>query len=362
MFTESSPTHGGVDEQEATLTDEKLNDGKVNANIEKQEGPGLTQPAAQSSLKIEILEVGTSDTKEINELKLTRTHDPARVETAKAQDTCEQDADADHEDSQLSADDADVHSTLQGIPPRHSPHLAAASVPASPAKGDINNAPFHTSTQLPERPGSRNSMHSLFSIPLEDERTASSQALIHPTSRNKNKIQQASPAHVPRHDSEAWKEPSFIAKRKGKGKGRAIEEPNTPKKRQRSARAESPAPKRVKTSSKVRRAGLGHTATGILHQHPDIKASVPGKIHPNNRPSTPSTASTEVAMPSLTLQLSNPRLASFVVDFERMNLGKKVPIPRLDLDKDIKGTLLRTGRIRTLGKKVEEDGSVYIHS
>jgi len=58
---------------------------------------------------------------------------------------------------------------------------------------------------------------------------------------------------------------------------------------------------------------------------------------------------------STAFQLSNPRLANFVVDFERIDLGKRVPIPMLDMDKDIESMLLRTGRIRTLGKSVEKN-------
>ena len=372
MFAESLSARGDIDEQEIYSTDDNISTEKVHAHTGKQEGSDPTRPPAQSP-KIEVLEVGTSDTEETNELQLT--HGTPWVEVmpdtrANTQDIGERHADADQEDSQLSIDDADIHSTLQSIQPRHSLHLAAASVTphSSPAKQDTNNVSIHPSTRSPERPGSRGSMHSLFSNSLEDERTVSSQAPILPIDRNEDKVQEkACPTHIPRHDSEAWKEPSFIAKHKGEEKARAVEELDTSsvkagKKRQQSAQPESPVPKRTKVSpSEVRRAASGRTTRILRIQHQDTEASALGKIHPNKRLSTSLTDTTEIAAPPLASQLSKPRLANFIVDFEKIDLGKGVPMPRLDLDKDIKGMLLRTGRIRTLGERVEKDGSVYIH-
>jgi len=172
----------------------------------------------------------------------------------------------------------------------------------------------------------------------------------HPVGRTEDKVQEkASPAHVPRHDSEAWKEPSFLARNKGKGKAR--EELDTPsvkvgEKRRWSAQPESPVAKRPRVSPpEARREASG--------QPQDIEASANGKIHSSNRPSTSPEDNTEVTIPSTAFQLSKPRLANLLVDFD---LGKRVP----DMDKDIKSMLLRTGRIRALGEDVEKDGRVYI--
>ena len=71
-----------------------------------------------------------------------------------------------------------------------------------------------------------------------------------------------------------------------------------------------------------------------------------------------------MTIPSTASQLSKPRLANLVVDFERIDLGKRVPIrmvdKMVDMDKEIKSMLLRTGRIRALGEDVEKDGRIYI--
>ena len=285
----------------------------------------------------------------------------ARLATlSKTQDASDQGANADHEDSQLSMDDADIHSRLQGIPPRTAttvvPHL-------SPGKRDAENVsiqPPTPSPESPERPGSRSSMHSLFSASFEDEQSVASQLLVSSIGRNEDEGQEkSSPQLVPQHDSEAWKEPSFISKRGGKGKARAVKEPVTlsvtvGKKRRRSTQAESPVSKRAKRSPGVRRDASGRTSTGR-----NAETSALGKIQ-KHQPST-SSKDNETTAPPPAAQKSKPRLANFIVDFESIDLGRGVPIPRLNLD-NIKSTLLRTGRIRTQKEKVEKDGSVYIHS
>ncbi|KAG8213900.1 hypothetical protein J3R82DRAFT_10645 [Butyriboletus roseoflavus] len=365
MLAEYSPIHGDINEQEATSADDKYMTKKTDANTGKQESE-LNRPPVPSAPKIEVLEVGKSDTEEeTDELQLM--HSTARTEVelntqTGTQDMDEEAADADHKDNQLSVDEAQIHSTFQSSPSRPSSRLAAASVMqhASP-KQDTDGVPIHRSTQSSERTGSQRSMHSLFSDPLEDERMVFSHAPILPVGRTEDQVQEmASPADVPRHDPEAWKEPSFIAKNEGKGKTRAVEKLDTPslkvgKKRQRSAQPESPVPKQAKViAPEARRAASGRTTTGISgHMQPEnTEASTPGKMHSNNR------APIETTPPSPAFQSSKPRLANFVVDFERIDLGKGVPIPRLDVERDIKSMLLRTGRIRTLGD-VEKDGSVY---
>lgn len=116
-------------------------------------------------------------------------------------------------------------------------------------------------------------------------------------------------------------------------------------------------PKRAKDfAPEVRREASG--------QPRDIEASANGKIHSSNRPSTSPGDTTEMTIPSTAFQLSKPRLANLVVDFERIGPGKRVPIPMVDkmvdMDKEIKSMLLRTGRIRALGEDVEKDGRIYI--
>lgn len=366
MLAGSSLVHGDVCKQEGTSTDDKYVTEKADVNTGKQ-GSESNRPPVPSAPMIEVLEVGKSDTEEeTDELQLT--HGAARTEVVlgthtRTQGTDERAAGADNQDNELSVDKAQLHPTLQSSPSRRSLRLAAASVMRhpSPTKQDTDGVPIHRSTQSSERPGSQSSMHSLFSDVLEDERTVFSHAPILPVGRAEDKVQEmASPAHVPRHDPEVWKEPSFIAKSKGKGKARAVEELDTPsakvgKKRRRSAQPESPVPKQAKVGApKACRAASGRTTTRILgHLQPrHAETSATGKMHSNNRPPT------EATIPSLSLQLSKPRLANYVVDFEKIDLGG-VPIPRLDLENDIKGIMLTTGRIRTLGD-VEEDGSLYI--
>ncbi|KAH0827829.1 hypothetical protein J3R83DRAFT_3455 [Lanmaoa asiatica] len=373
MFAKSLPTHGDIEEQETTSADDKYTTEKIDANAGKQ-GSESNRPPAPSAPKIEVLEVGKPDTEEeTDELQLTHNTTRAEVEfgaQTETQDTGDGDADVDHEDNQLSVSKAKIDSTLQSSPPRRPSHLTVASVIQHPSsdKQGTDGVPIHCSTRSSEAPGSQSSMHSLFSDSLEDERTVSPQAPILPVGRTEDKAQEkASPPHALRHDAVAWKEPSFIAKNKGKGKARAVEEPDTPnvklgKKRRRSTQPESPVPKQAKVSApEVRRATSGRTTTGILgHTQPqDTEASAIGKIHSSNRPSTSPMDTTETT-PSSASQSTKPRLANFAVDFEKIDLGKKVPIPRLDLERDIKFMLLRTGRIRTLGEEVEKDGSVYI--
>ncbi|KAG9316582.1 hypothetical protein JVU11DRAFT_2635 [Chiua virens] len=136
-------------------------------------------------------------------------------------------------------------------------HPAAALVTTNPSTSahGTNDIPTQASRRTSQQPGSQSSMHSLFSDSLEDEPTPSSRALILPIGRTDDTAREvASPVHVPRHDPEAWKEPSFIAKNKGKGKARATEELDTPsinagKKRRLSAQSETPVEKRAKVAS-----------------------------------------------------------------------------------------------------------------
>lgn len=369
MFAESLPTHCDIYEQETTSTDVRNSTEKAGSNMGKQEGSDSTQPPGPSAPKIEVLEIGTSDSEEeIDQLQLT--HSTARTEVdfdtqTGTQHTGEGDADADHEDNLLSVDKVEVRSAPQGSPPRRPSRLAVTPV-IQPNGQDTDGVPIHCFTQSPVRPGSRSPLYSLFSDALEDECTVSSHTPTLPIGRTQDKVQEkASPARVPRHDSEAWKEPSFLARNKGKGKARAGEELDTPsvkvgKKRRRSAQPESPVPKQAKISApEVCRVASSKNTTGTM-QPRGTEASANGKIHSSDRPSTSPTDTTEMTTPSTAFQLSKPRLANLVVDFERIDLGKRVPIPMMDMDKDIKSMLLRTGRIRTLGKKVEKNGNVYI--
>lgn len=361
MLAESSAIYGDIDEQETASADDKY----TTENI------GKPRPPAQSAPKIELLGVGKSGVKETDELQST--HSTMRTEVrldthTRTHDAGEGGANVDHEDKQLFVDKAQMHSTLQSSPPRQPSRLASASAiqHPSPNKQDTDGVSVRSSTQSFDCPGSRSSMHSLFSDSLEDERAVSSRAPVLPIGRTEDKAQEkASLAHVPRHDPEAWKEPSFIAKNKDKGKARAVEldipSVKVDKKRRRSAQHESRVPKQAKVAAtEMRRAPSNRTASEILgYMQPQAEASAVGKIHSNNRPSTsPTDAAETTTTPPPAFQLSKPRLANFVVDFETINLGKGVS--RLDLEKDIKSMLLRTGKIRTLREGVESDGSVYI--
>ena len=369
MFAESLvPIHRDVDEQKPASTYNEYSTEKVNTDMGKQEGTDSTRPRVPSAPKIEVLEVGASGTEgETDQLYLT--HSTARTEVdfdtqTGTRDTGDGDAHADHEDDQLSVDKVEVYSAPQSSPSCRPPCLAATSVVqhSSPDEQDTDDIPIHHSAGATERPGSWSSMHSLFSDLLEDERTVLSHAPTPPASRTEDKVQgRASHAHVPSHDPEAWKEPTFIAKNKEKRKARAVKERDTPsakvgQKRRRSTQPESPVLKRAKvTAPELRRVTSGQTTT-----NQDIEASASGKMRSSNRSSNSPTESTETTTPSIALQLPKPRLANLVVDFERIDLGKRVPTPMVDMDKDIKSMLLRTGRIRTLGEEVERDGSVYI--
>ncbi|KAF8444565.1 hypothetical protein L210DRAFT_3642827 [Boletus edulis BED1] len=341
MFAESIPTHCDTDENDTVPTGDRGITEKADANLEQQGGLDLTQPPAPSLPRIEVLEIGTSDPEEeTDELQLTRS--TARTEVG-TKDMGKGETYADREDDQRSIDKVEAHPATQNSPP-HQPSclLSASFIQQASLNGQgTDGVPISS-----EHPGSQGSMHSLFSDVLEDERTVSPRTPV-PVGRPGPSVQEkASPAHVPRHDAVAWKEPSFLARNKGKGKARAVEEPDTPskkagRKRRHSTRAELPRPKRVKVATPEMR----RTASGQAIQPPDIEASTTatGEIHAGHRPSTPPTNTTP----------PKPRLANFAVEFERIDL-------MVDLAREMRSTLLRTGRIRTLGQEVVEDGRVYI--
>lgn len=363
MSAESTPTHCDIDKQGTPSTDDKYSTEKPD---NKKKGSDSTRPPAPNAPKIEVLEVGTSDTEEeIDQLQLTRTTTPTKVDSDATQDKGERDAATDHEDNRLSANKVEIHSAPQNSPPRLSSSLPAPSVTQHPSYivQDTNGASTRRLPQPPQRPESRSSMHSLFSDSLEEERTVSSYPPILPAGRIEVKVQEkATPVRIPSHDSKAWKEPSFLTRNKGKGKAHAAKDPDVPsakmgKKRLQSTQPESPIPKRAKVATpEARRMTSGQTTVEIM-QHQDIEASVIG-TNSSNRRST----SIEMMTPSTAFQLSKPRLVNLVVDFEGINLGKKVPMPMVDMDNNVKGILVRTGRIRTLGKEVVQDGRVYLMS
>ncbi|KAF8554167.1 hypothetical protein OG21DRAFT_1603650 [Imleria badia] len=368
MFAESLPTHCDIDEQEIASTNDKHGTENPEKNKGKKQGSDSTRPPAPSAPRIEVLEVGTSDTEEeIDQLQLTcstaRTKVDFNTQTG-TQDTGERDADADRVENQLSVDEVERHSPPQSSPPRQPLCQPAPSVIQHPSSDerDTDGVSVHRFHRRPERPESRSSMHSLFSDSLDDERTISSHPPTLPVSRTEVKVQEkVNLVHVPTHDSEAWKAPSFLTRNKGKGKARAVEEPDASsatvgKKRAPSAQLESPVAKRAKVAAlEPRRVASGQTTAEIM-QHQDIEASAI-VINSSIRHST----STNTTTRSTAFQ-PKPRLANFVVDFEKINLGKGVPMPMVDVDNDIKGILVRTGRIRKLGKEAEENGRVYLMS
>lgn len=347
MFAESFSTPCDIEQQETTSTGERRSIEKPETNIERREGSGSTRPPVPSAPKIEVLEVGTSDTEEETE-QLQTTCTTARTEDTQPgkQDMGKRDVGADLEDNHSSVGEVEVHSFPQNDPPRRPSCQPAVSATQHPSLNgqDTDKVSTHPLSQSPKRPMSRSPMHSLFSGSLENVRAVSSYVSV---SRTEVQVQEkASPAHVPMHDPEAWKEPSFLARKKGKGKALAAMERDAPsvemgKERRRSAQPESFVRKRAKV-----------TASEGSGQRQDIDAPAAGKIR-----STSPTNTTERTTPSTAFRSSKPRLANLVVDFERIDLGKGVPVPMVDADKDVKRTLLRTGRIRTLG---EEDGILYI--
>lgn len=353
MFAESSPARRDIDEQEMASMGGKDGTEKPENNIAKH-SPRSPAPSAPN---IEVLEVGTSDTEEeADQLQLT--HSTIRTEIGV--DTHTETQDMGRTDANVA--DEDNHLPRRSSPLRRPSCPPAASVTQHPSSNDHDaGTSTHHSPQSPDGEGSRSSMHSLFSDSLEGERKASSPPPV-PVDRTEDKVQErTSSVHLPTHDPEAWKEPSFITKIKGKGNARTVDKPDAPtpevsKRRRRSAQLESPVSKRAKiVASEVHRE-ISRQTTIQVKQPQDIEASAGEKMHPIDQPSTSPMNDTETTA----LQSFKPRLASLVVDFDRIGLGKRVSMPMVDMENEIRSVLFRTGRIRTTGKMVEQDGSVYI--
>jgi hypothetical protein len=368
MLSEPLSILSQVDEHATSSTEDlyATKECDVDTGIQKHERPKSNVPPVPSAPQIEALEVEQSDTEdEEDELGSTRLRQGDTGAMAKDGE----DVDADHEETQLSDDDAEMHSILQS---QHTP-LSRPTPPHSPPVNQLSNA-HNVNGALAEGPRSspalpsdqsrlRSPMHSLFSESLSGEQALPLEV---PVARPE---EQPSTVHVQTHDPEAWKRPSFMSKDKGKGKARAVNgEPETPslrkgKKRRRSLQPPSPVAKRGKVAvtdeiqaeevpeesgSRERR-----VSSGMVTQPKNGHAAAPA--FPQER------VETLLQSQSSQGRRSKGRLANLLVDFEKVDLGKGVPMPRLDWKMDVQNVLLRTGRIRTLGQEVERDGSVYIH-
>jgi hypothetical protein len=231
-------------------------------------------------------------------------------------------------------------------------------------------------------------MHSLFSESFSREEALQSEASVVAAAGTEEK---SSSVHIPSHDPDAWKNPSFMSKDKGKGKARAVDEGpqsrQVSKKRQRSVQPTPPAAKRAKVteaddtrgeivleeSESRGRNSSGGMIVGVLsqasawlfgrtHAQTTDEPAAEAKMQPRDGHATfPTFSQGTTETPSQSQHRSKGRLANFRVDFENVDLGKEILMPRLDWKRDVQNVLLRTGRIRTLGEQVERDGSVYIN-
>ncbi|KAF8844341.1 hypothetical protein BDN67DRAFT_1000321 [Paxillus ammoniavirescens] len=368
MLSEPLSILSQVDEHATSSTEDlyATKECDVDTGIQKHERPKSNVPPVPSAPQIEALEVEQSDTEdEEDELESARLRQGDTGAIAKDGE----DIDADHEETQLSDDDAEMHSILQS---QRTP-LSRPTLPHSPSVNQLSDT-HNVNSALAEGPRSspalpseqrrlRSPMHSLFSESLSGEQALPLEV---PVARPEG---QPSTVHVQSHDPETWKRPSFMSKDNGKGKARAVNgESGAPslrkgKKRRRSLQPPSPAAKRGKAAvtdeiqgeevpgesrSRERR-----VSSGMVTQPKNGHAAAPA--FPQERVETLSQSQSSQG------RRAKGRLANLLVDFEKVDLGKGVPMPRLDWKTDVQSVLLRTGRIRTLGQEVERDGSVYIH-
>ncbi|KAF9227385.1 hypothetical protein BS17DRAFT_775398 [Gyrodon lividus] len=364
----------------------------VDTGIRKYEGSKSNIPPIPSASQIEALEVEQSgtgeDEDELGSTRLTQGDTGARTKDGEDIDA----TDGGHEETQLSDDDAEMHSILQSqsTPLSRSmpPYLSSADQPCFD-KHKINGAPTDCPRRSPalslEQSGFRSSMHSLFSDPLSGEQVLPLEASAVAATEPKEEVVAV---QVPTHDPDAWKEPSFMSRDKEKSKARAVDEgleassQRVGKKRGLSIQPAFPAMKRAKVaatddiqgervpeeSAPRERKTSGGMITGVLSQASawlfGREPAAEQKIQRKNRhAATLLQETTETPTQSQGSQErgSKGRLANLLVDFEKVDLGKRVPMPRLDWKRDIQSVLLRTGRIRTLGVEVEGDGSIYIN-
>ncbi|KAG9318994.1 hypothetical protein JVU11DRAFT_1110 [Chiua virens] len=218
-------------------------------------------------------------------------------------------------------------------------HSLQQPTPAQRIKG----SPSRHSRPLPSSPVSPT--HSLFSDPLEYEGSGPSHA---PLSHIEAPGGRATLTQIPTYDPEAWNGLSFLVRQKGEGMSLATRD----------------VPGRFATSrSCVSKQGK----VAVFERWPitpDKAIVAPAvEIGSSNDPSvsSESTVTIEGTIPSPPFPPRIPRkLANFSVDFERINLGERVPVVLVDVENDLKDYLLRIGRIRSLGEYAEKDRGTFI--
>ncbi|KAG2750218.1 hypothetical protein P692DRAFT_201853939 [Suillus brevipes Sb2] len=296
-----------------------------------------------------------------------------------------------HGDHQPSDTNPDAHQVLQQSTAENPDMMDVDVVDSVEIPAVVHTSP----SQAPEDPSeehkpirdtspqpSNSSMHSLFS-------GSPSLSLSQPEVIPSVIPQTASPppgeptSKAPSHDAEAWKAPSFMISRKGKGK--AVEVPDKtsePYKRSRASPTSSsplashkrrkfavdemsePGPARpVKADERAR----STIPNGKRNHAVALDVTESHRESPNTKQSSSRMISKDLSQvldASLSQSINKKRrirLKGYQVDFENISVKAESSSPVMTMGY-LRTNLLRTGRIRTLGNEVTRDGNIYIRS
>ena len=258
-----------------------------------------------------------------------------------------------HENAELSEDDEEIDAVLRKS-------ACTAVVPSA----TYEMADSQVASSSPS------SMHSLFSA-------SPSQKQLSDPIPAPNKLGSAphNGGASPVHDPDTWKEPSFMRSRKGKGRAVAPEEEfpgERGEKKRRLSHKSTTLPKKVKMDERWSiESQPPQRVVKALNGTPQKPASDREGSFAKETPRADLQYSNVIGSYHLTSQRTTthsqtskshrkpPRLAGLAVDFTKIPHGPNHRRPRMTWA-NYRATLLRTGRIRTLGEVVEQDGSVYL--
>ncbi|KAG2146004.1 uncharacterized protein EDB93DRAFT_496756 [Suillus bovinus] len=289
-----------------------------------------------------------------------------------------------HGDHQPSDTNPDVHQVLQRLTVKDLDTMDVDAVDGVEIPAAVHTTP----SQAPEDPLDRHkptrdispqlsnlSMHSLFS---GSSLSLSQSEVIPSVTRRTTSPPPGKPTSgAPSHDAEAWKAPSFMSSRKGKGK--AIEVPDETSETRKRRRA-SPTSSSPLASHKRRKIVVDETvepgpARPVTKDEKASATAPNGKRNKNvtqkETPTMKQTSSRRISKvlsqvrDALLSQSTNKkrrtRLMGYQVDFENIPARAKTSSPVMSLGR-LRTILLRTGRIRTLGDAVTKDGRIFIRS
>ncbi|KAG2345533.1 hypothetical protein BDR05DRAFT_112727 [Suillus weaverae] len=293
----------------------------------------------------------------------------------------------DHGDHQPSDANPDVHrvpqqSAAEDLDMMDVDTVDGVKIPAVvPSQGPEDSLDEHKPIRDTSPQPSNSSMHSLFSG--SPSLSLSQSEVIHSIIPQTTSPPPDEPtSRAPSHDAEAWKAPSFMNSWKGKGKAiEVLDKTSEMHKRRRASPTSSPlvshkrrkivadetlepGPARPVNKDERARSTLpngkrNHAVTpDIMESHkesPSIKQLSSRRI---------SKDLSQVLDASLSQNIDKKRrirLMGYQVDFENIPAKAESSSPLMSMGR-LRTTLLRTGRIRTLGDEVTRDGSIYIMS